>query len=198
MAGKCMMLEKKLHELESEVADVVRLPLGSTPAAEQMPFDDIKERIEFLEKLRSAEAESQQLQDSDQLRSIDERLALVKATFFDWNRSRNCGFDDDTQSVCSDCTQSHGLLRESEIMPTRDVENFSGHKLSESDQTESESESESESEAQAEAEGRKWSEIGKYCGVFGCGMIAGVTSMVVKLYLLDYLIEDEYYSIPPT
>lgn len=195
-----MMLEKKLHELESELDDVVRLPIDST-AAEQMPFDDIKERIEFLEKLRAAEAESsQQSQDSDELRSIDKRLARLKATFFDWNRSRkNCGFNDvndDTQSVCSDCTQSQGILRESEIMPTRDVEKFSGHKLSEKDRTETETETESETEV--EAEGRKWSEIGKYCGVFGCGMIAGVMSMMVKLSLSDYLIQDEYFSIPPT
>lgn len=171
------MLQKKLEELEAELADVFRLPLDQT-AAEHLPFDDIKERFRFLEKLRAAEA------DSDQLRDLDERIAGLKAAFSDWNQSRSCVLDnddgDDALSVCSDCTMQQALQ----------LEDFSGQKLSEKD--------EKAAPVVAVVVGRTWSGIGKYCGVFGGGMIVGAVCMVLKLFYADYLIRDESFLIPPT
>lgn len=191
------MLQKKLQELESELADVFRLPLDSNHS-HQTPFDDIKQRLSFLSKLLSAEVESQP-QTSEQLQEIGQRLTELKDAFCDWNESRTCDFNnhDDTLSICSDCNQA--LLYDDVVesgSPTREAEDFSSEKPPEKFLDSMEKD---ENEEAAEEEERVWSKMGKYCGVFGCGMIAGAICVVVKLFSSsDHLIEYEAFLLPPT
>ncbi|KAL0400899.1 UNVERIFIED_CONTAM: hypothetical protein Slati_4119800 [Sesamum latifolium] len=190
MASRSAMLQKKLYELESELTDVFRRPLDTTTSdpRRQLPFDDIENRFAFLDNLLAAEVASQP-QTSGQLLEVGQRLTGLKDEFRDWNKYRTGAFSnlEDTQSVCSDCTQAllNGAVAESGS-PISQAEKVPGEK------------SPGKDENVAAAEGRMWGKVGNYCGVFGCGMIAGGICMVELLAYLDHLMRYEAFRLPPT
>ncbi|KAK4431629.1 hypothetical protein Salat_0925000 [Sesamum alatum] len=193
------MLQKKLHELESELTDVFRHPLDSDPRR-QMPFDDVENRFAFLDNLLAAEVASQP-QTSGQLREVGQRLTGLKDEFRDWNKYRTGAFSnlEDTPSVCSDCTQA--LLQDavaesgSPISQAEKVQ--SPEKFTNSVGKDENVEIEAAAEAEEE-EGRMWGKVGNYCGVFGCGMVAGAICMVEFLSYLDHLMRYGAFRLPPT
>ncbi|KAL6509444.1 hypothetical protein OROGR_022754 [Orobanche gracilis] len=110
MANRSVILQKKLHELESELADIVRLPLDPTSHGPhlQMAFDDFKKRFIFLNNLLMQENASQP-QNSEQLLEIGQRLAAIESVLCHWNERR--------LSVCSECTEAlllHAAARETD------------------------------------------------------------------------------------
>ncbi|KAG8381500.1 hypothetical protein BUALT_Bualt06G0128300 [Buddleja alternifolia] len=205
-SSSSVVLQKKLHELESELFDVFRFPLDPTTSDPryQMSFDDIKQRFSFLNSLLAAEVASQP-ENSDQFHEIESRLAALKTAFRDWNAYRsNCASNnlDDSRSVCSDCTETlrNDDVRGQSESPVSKPENFSGESSPEkfSDCVDVKDE-DVKKEAAATAAGRIWGRIVKYSGVFGCGMIFGAIC-VVKLFSSssDYLIQYEVSFLPPT
>ncbi|KAL0304131.1 UNVERIFIED_CONTAM: hypothetical protein Sradi_6281200 [Sesamum radiatum] len=194
MASRSAMLQKKLHELESELTDVFRHPLDTTTSdpRRQLPFDDIENRFTFLDNLLAAEVASQP-QTSGQLREVGQRLTVLKDEFRDWNKYRTGTFSnlEDTPSVCSDCT--HALLNDAVAesgSPISQAEKVPGEKSPGKD--------ENVAALAAAEEGRMWGKVGNYCGVFGCGMIAGGICMVELLSYLDHLMRYEAFRLPPT
>ncbi|KAL6530266.1 hypothetical protein OROHE_014619 [Orobanche hederae] len=110
MASRSVILQKKLHELESELADIIRLPPDPTSYGPrlQMAFDDVKKRFIFLNNLLLQEIASQP-QNSEQLLEIGKRLAALESAFRRWNEWR--------LSVCSECTEAlllHSAARETD------------------------------------------------------------------------------------
>ncbi|KAL6541735.1 hypothetical protein OROGR_011221 [Orobanche gracilis] len=110
MASRSVILQKKLHELESELADIIRLPPDPTPYGPrlQMAFDDVKKRFIFLNNLLLQEMASQP-QNSEQLLEIGQRLAALQSDFRHWNERR--------LSICSECTEAlllHAAARETD------------------------------------------------------------------------------------
>ncbi|KAL7146528.1 hypothetical protein ABFS83_06G047200 [Erythranthe nasuta] len=110
MKKSSVKLQKKLHELESELTDVFRLSLDPTASdpRNQMSFDDLNQRLRFLSHLIAAEAASQPPENADQLRVHRQKIDALKAAFFYWNESRARALQnsDDTSSICSDFTQT--------------------------------------------------------------------------------------------
>ncbi|KAL3645207.1 hypothetical protein CASFOL_010387 [Castilleja foliolosa] len=102
MAGRSVIL-KKLCELETELAVVIRAPLDPTFSGTrlQIPFDEINQKFVFLGNLIQQEMASGQPRVSDELLEIRRRFKALQTGFLRWNESRH--------SVCSDCT--HNLLR---------------------------------------------------------------------------------------
>ncbi|KAL2227205.1 UNVERIFIED_CONTAM: hypothetical protein Sindi_2079200 [Sesamum indicum] len=201
MASRSAMLEKKLHELESELTDVFRRPLDTTISdpRRQLSFDDVENRFAFLDNLLAAEVASQP-QTSGQLREVGQRLTVLKDEFRDWNKYRTGAFGnlEDTPSVCSDCTQA--LLNDAVAesgSPISQAESpvkcFGSVGKDENVKIEA-----AAMAAAAAAEGRMWGKVGNYCGVFGCGMIAGAVCMVELLSYLDQLMQYEAFRLPPT
>ncbi|KAL7107330.1 hypothetical protein ACP275_06G047400 [Erythranthe tilingii] len=103
-------LQKKLHELESELTDVFRLSLDPTDSdpRNQISFDDLNQRLCFLSRLVAAEAASQPPENAEQFRVLLQRIDAQKAAFLYWNESRARAQQnsDDTSSICSDFTQT--------------------------------------------------------------------------------------------
>ncbi|KAL9163530.1 hypothetical protein ABFS82_06G046500 [Erythranthe guttata] len=103
-------LQKKLHELESELTDVFRLSLDPTASdpRNHMSFDDLNQRLRFLSHLISAETASQPPENAEQLRVHRQKLDALKDAFLYWNESRARALQnsDDTSSICSDFTQT--------------------------------------------------------------------------------------------
>ncbi|KAI3458291.1 hypothetical protein Pfo_014954 [Paulownia fortunei] len=240
------MLQKKLHELESELIDVFRLPLDPTASdpRHKMSFDDIEQRFILLNKILSLEVASQP-QTSDQLHEVGQRLAGLMAAFRDWKVSRTCAFNnhEDALSICSDCTQAllYDDFRESGSLIS-EADNFSGekspekfldsvetdenvkkedftqallyHDVRESGSPISEAENVSGKESPEKlldsverdenlkkeevAEERICSKMGKYGGVFGCGMVFGAICMVKLFFSSDHFIQYEALLLPPT
>ncbi|KAL6580566.1 hypothetical protein OROMI_008590 [Orobanche minor] len=110
MASRSVILQKKLHELESELADIIRLPPDPTSYGPrlQMAFDDVEKRFIFLKNLLLQEIASQP-QNSEQLLEIGKRLAALQSAFRRWDEWR--------LSVCSECTEAlllHSAARETD------------------------------------------------------------------------------------
>ncbi|GER49752.1 PsbP-like protein 2 [Striga asiatica] len=90
MKNRSVILQKKLRELETELGDVIRIPLdpASPPGPlQQIAFDDIRKRFAFLRNLLSQEIASRP-RNSGQLEEIGERLAALRSTFREWNDLR--------------------------------------------------------------------------------------------------------------
>ncbi|KAL3647466.1 hypothetical protein CASFOL_008434 [Castilleja foliolosa] len=215
MTGRSVILQKKLSELESELADVIRLPLDPTSTC-SITFHDIKQRFVFLKNLLHQEIASGQPQNSDELHEIGRRFTALQAEFHRWNEWRH--------SVCSDCTQV--LLRgeegefefSGEMSPEKlpsdsPVDDMIGSKRDACTQVVPYDDDESEGDFSGEetpvkeeaavvvTEKKVWGKMGKYSGAFGCGMIFGAVCMA-KLFFISYshdnFIQYEALLLPPT
>ncbi|KAL2248580.1 UNVERIFIED_CONTAM: hypothetical protein Sindi_2331700 [Sesamum indicum] len=168
MTRRSVILQKKLHQLESKLADVFRFPLGQNrDPRHQILVDDIEQRFIFLNNLLRAEAASRP-QNADCLREVGEKLDGLEAAFRGWDEYRTCAqknyLDCDTPSVCSDCTQT--LLNDDVAANAVRGWDFEGERPPEKCVDD-------DNMKEGEGLGRIWGKFAKYCGAFGSGVIVG-------------------------
>ncbi|KAL0452572.1 UNVERIFIED_CONTAM: hypothetical protein Slati_1235300 [Sesamum latifolium] len=192
MTRRSVILQRKLHQLESKLADVFRLPLDQKPdPRQQIKVDDIEQRFIFLNNLLRAEAASRP-QNADYLREIGEKLDGLEAAFRGWDEYRtsaqNNYLDGDTPSVCSDCTQT--LLNDDVAANAVRGWDFDGGKPPEKCVDD-------ENVMEGERLGRIWGKFAKYCGVFGSGVMVGAICVINFYSSSDF---DGYVTCfrPPT
>ncbi|KAK4436373.1 hypothetical protein Salat_0801000 [Sesamum alatum] len=188
MTRRSVILQKKLHQLESKLADVFRRPLDKHPdPGYQFVVDDIEQRFIFLNHLLRAEASSRP-QNADYLHEIGEKLHGLEAAFRGWDEYRTCTqnnyLDGDTPSVCSDCTQT--LLNDDAVR----VCDSDGEKSPEKCVDD-------ENAKEGEGLGRIWGKIAKYFGAFGSGAIVGAIC-VINFYSSSDFNGYEFCFRPPT
>ncbi|KAL0382290.1 UNVERIFIED_CONTAM: hypothetical protein Scaly_0516300 [Sesamum calycinum] len=173
MTRRSVVLQKKLHQLESKLAHVFRFPLA------QIDVDDIEHRFIFLNNLLRAEAASRP-QNADYLREFGEKLDGLEAAFRGWDEYRTSAQNNgDTPSVCSDCTQT--LLKDDAVCGW----DFDGEKPPE------------KCVDDEKVKEGVWGKIAKYCGVFGSGVMVGAICMI-NYYSWSDLNGYESCFRPPT
>ncbi|KAL0403064.1 UNVERIFIED_CONTAM: hypothetical protein Sradi_1947200 [Sesamum radiatum] len=160
MTRRSVILQRKLHQLESKLADVFRFPLDQKPdPRHQIKLDDIEQRFIFLNNLLRAEAASRP-QNADYLREIGEKLDGLESAFRGWDEYRTCAqnnyLDGDTPSVCSDCT--HTLVNDDVRANAVRGWDFDGEKSPEKCVDD-------ENVMEGVQLGRIWGKFVKYCGV---------------------------------
>ncbi|KAI3471049.1 hypothetical protein Pfo_027712 [Paulownia fortunei] len=197
MTQRSVILQKKLHELEFELADVFRLPPHLQPGPRhRFFFDDVEQRFIFLKNLLSAEVASRP-QNTDQLHEIGEKLTGLEAAFRGWDKYRTSALNiylDDTLSVCSDCTQT---LLNDDVEANAVLGSDSPVVVAESFDGQESPEKWLDENVKKEESGRIWGKFGKYCGVFGGGMIIGAICMIKFSSSSDF-IQYEAFLLPPT
>ncbi|KZV41418.1 hypothetical protein F511_12146 [Dorcoceras hygrometricum] len=192
---------QKLHELESELADVYRIPLDPLPGPRhRISFDDVVQRIGFLKNLLSLEEVTSPLQNPGQLHDIAEKIAALEAAFYEWDESRTSALSncDDTLSICSDCT--HAMLNDgvdSEHVsetPVSAAEDLDGEKWPENCFEEAQKPASVDTGAETPRVSRRF---GNYFGIFGSGVIVGAICMANLSSFLS-MVDAEAFLLPPT
>ncbi|KAH6771266.1 hypothetical protein C2S52_016069 [Perilla frutescens var. hirtella] len=181
MSQKSAILQKKVSELESELAEAFRLPPHSDSGHKILRR--VQKRLVYITSLLSAEAASTPEKSDDQLDEIREKLAGLEAAFHCMSEYRTYALhsflDEAPASVCSRCIQTY-LDADDEAdapdSPYRTAEHCDGEK-----------------------KGRTWGRFGKLCGAFGTGLIVGAVACCIAInfssLFLDY---SDIYFIPPT